>query len=142
MHRAMALQISLILIISVMPAATRAAAERGIVGGRMKIRDVTANEEVQDLGRFSVEQFNKILQESRRSHLRNYHQGGGSGGPLEFEAVVEAEKQLVSGLKYYLKIDAKQGRFTKTFDAVVVVKAWLNSKELLSFAPSPARRAN
>ena len=55
-----------------------------------------------------------------------------------FVKVVEAEKQVVSGMKYYLTIEAvnKTSGEVKVFEAVVVVKAWLRKKELVKFAPS------
>ncbi|GAB2295663.1 hypothetical protein Dimus_029817 [Dionaea muscipula] len=104
-----------------------------MVGGKMRINDVESNKEVQDLGRYSVEEFNRVAQQGR---LR-----------LEFVAVVEAYKQVVSGTKYYLKIDAdadaeqqqqsrSQSRVRNRFDAVVLVQPWLRSKKLLTFAPS------
>ncbi|GAB4851859.1 hypothetical protein Ancab_031258 [Ancistrocladus abbreviatus] len=128
-------QLSLILLIAVMTTTTQSVnAERGMVGARMKIRDVKTNKEVQDMGRFSVEQFNRNQPHERMNqHIRlRYHQT-----PLKFEAVVEAEKQVVAGIKYYLKINAAQrSGVTKTFDAVVVVVPWLQSKKLLSFAPT------
>lgn len=100
----------------------------GKVGGRTKIKDVKTNQEVQELGRYSVEQYNRG-QRQRRSN--------GSSGGLRFTEVVEAEKQVVSGIKYYLKVEAATSSgVPKTFDAVVVVKAWEHSKELLNFAPS------
>ncbi|KAM7465684.1 hypothetical protein LguiB_013246 [Lonicera macranthoides] len=102
----------------------------GKVGGRTKIKDVKTNQEVQELGRFSVEQYN-LGQRQRRSK-------GGSRG-LKFTEVVEAEKQVVSGIKYYLKVmAATSSGVPKTFDAVVVVRALEHSKELLNFAPSSA----
>lgn len=63
-----------------------------------------------------------------------------NGGDLRFYQVLEAEKQVVSGMKYYLKIEAfsKTSGEPKVFEAVVVVKPWLRSKQLLKFAPSPA----
>ncbi|KAF8388488.1 hypothetical protein HHK36_027160 [Tetracentron sinense] len=94
----------------------------GKVGGRTEIKDVKKNKEVQDLGRFSVEEFNR---NQKKKDLA-----------LVFSEVVEAQKQVVSGIKYYLKIAAVQKGMPKTFDAVVVVKAWARSKELLTFAPS------
>nr|GFC20450.1 cysteine proteinase inhibitor B-like [Tanacetum cinerariifolium] len=55
-----------------------------------------------------------------------------------FVKVVEAEKQVVSGMKYYLKVQAvnKTSGEVKVFEAVVVVKPWLRKKELVKFAPS------
>ncbi|GFY92973.1 hypothetical protein Acr_08g0013690 [Actinidia rufa] len=84
----------------------------GMVGGRTKVKDVKSNEEVQGLGKYSVEQYNRQKKKS-------------NGGDLSFEAVLEAEKQVVSGIKYYLKISAAtRDGVPKTFDAVVVVKPW------------------
>ena len=99
----------------------------GMVGGRTKVKDVKSNEEVQGLGKYSVEQYNR--------HKKS------NGGDLSFEAVLEAEKQVVSGIKYYLKISAAtRDGVPKTFDAVVVVKPWVHSKELLNFNPSSATK--
>ncbi|GFZ01518.1 hypothetical protein Acr_15g0001270 [Actinidia rufa] len=100
----------------------------GMVGGRTKVKDVKSNEEVQGLGKYSVEQYNRQKKKS-------------NGGDLSFEAVLEAEKQVVSGIKYYLKISAAtRDGVPKTFDAVVVVKPWAHSKELLNFNPSSATK--
>ncbi|KAE8677604.1 Tetratricopeptide repeat (TPR)-like superfamily protein isoform 1 [Hibiscus syriacus] len=105
------------------------------LGGRTPINDVKNNKEVQELGRFSVEEYNR----RRQGRLR--HNGGGSSSSsstaaLVFSQVVEAEKQVVSGIKYYLKIKAMQGGLTKTFESVVLVKPWAKSKDLLNFSPS------
>ncbi|XVE81212.1 hypothetical protein DITRI_Ditri15bG0044600 [Diplodiscus trichospermus] len=97
-----------------------------MVGGRTQISDVKTNKEVQELGRFSVEEYNR----------RNGRFGGKGGRELVFSEVVEAERQVVSGIKYYLKIEASQNGLTRTFESVVVVKPWLRSKELLNFSPS------
>ncbi|PSS23923.1 Cysteine proteinase inhibitor B like [Actinidia chinensis var. chinensis] len=100
----------------------------GMVGGRTKVKDVKSNEEVQGLGKYSVEQYNRQKKKS-------------NGVDLSFEAVLEAEKQVVSGIKYYLKISAAtRDGVPKTFDAVVVVKPWAHSKELLNFNPSSATK--
>lgn len=95
------------------------------MGGRMKIRDVKTNKEVQDLGKFSVEEYNRSLRQ------------GGNGGELTFVEVVEAQRQVVSGIKYYLVISAThKGGETDTFEAAVVVKPWVNTKKLLNFRRS------
>ncbi|KAK3000364.1 hypothetical protein RJ639_020517 [Escallonia herrerae] len=53
----------------------------------------------------------------------------------------EAETQVVSGIKYYLKNSAATPTDAhKIFEAVVVVKPWLHSKQLLHFLPSPATK--
>ncbi|XP_059650954.1 cysteine proteinase inhibitor B-like [Cornus florida] len=107
---------------------TPASGVGGIVGGRTKIQDVKTNQEVQELGKYSVKEYNR----SKRG------KASGGGGDLTFKEVVEAEKQVVSGIKYYLKVAATdRNGISKTFDAVVVVKAWEHSEQLLTFNPSP-----
>lgn len=94
----------------------------GKVGGRMEIKDVKRNEEVQRLGRFSVEEYNRM--------------GGSGGGEVKFAAVIAAERQVVSGTKYYLRILGIQNGERKIFDSVVIVKPWIGSKRLLDFSAS------
>ncbi|KAG8369561.1 hypothetical protein BUALT_Bualt14G0026200 [Buddleja alternifolia] len=104
------------------------------VGGRREVKDVENNKDVQDLGRFCVQEYN-------RQKAAN---GSGSSSKqqqlLSFSRVVEAETQVVSGIKYYLKISASKA----TFDAVVIVKPWMHhhSMDLLSFTPSPPPTSN
>ncbi|EEF45992.1 cysteine proteinase inhibitor 5 [Ricinus communis] len=105
-----------------------------MVGGRTQVRDVKSNEAVQELGRFCVKEFNK-------QQLRQQHGGsnGGGGELLMFSEVVAAETQVVSGIKYYLKIAASNGKGeAKVFDSVVVVKAWIDDKQLITFEPAAA----
>ncbi|PWA87489.1 Cystatin [Artemisia annua] len=92
-----------------------------IPGGRTKIKDVKNNQEVQELGRYCVEENNRKV---------------GSNG-LKFVEVVKAESQVVSGTKYYLTIKAisSKGGENSFFDAEIVVKPWVHSKELLTFRP-------
>ncbi|KAL3829273.1 hypothetical protein ACJIZ3_018075 [Penstemon smallii] len=98
------------------------------VGSKTPIENVESNKEVQDLGKYCVQEYNRQMQ-----------QKGNGGKLLMFSHVVEAATQVVSGTKYYLKISAStHGRGgAKTFDVVVVVKPWMHSKELLKFEPSP-----
>ncbi|KAL2463403.1 Cysteine proteinase inhibitor 2 [Forsythia ovata] len=100
----------------------------GMVGGRTEVKDVKNNKEVQDLGRYCVEQYNS----------KQKHSSANGSKLLSFSQVVKAEKQVVSGIKYYLKISAATSGVgvPKIFDAVVVVKPWVHSKELIKFAPS------
>ncbi|XP_062105094.1 cysteine proteinase inhibitor B [Humulus lupulus] len=108
-----------------------------MVGGRTDIEDVKTNKEVQELGQFSVEEHNRSLIRTLSRRAGN----GGAVGELKFSEVVEAQKQVVSGIKYYLKVSAvaKSGE-QRVFDSVVVVKPWMqNSRELLNFAPSTDR---
>ncbi|CAL0306340.1 unnamed protein product [Lupinus luteus] len=95
-----------------------------LVGGRSEVANVKSNEEVQELGRFSVEEYN------RRLKLRAAEE------EVKFMEVVEAEEQVVAGIKYYLKILTVQNGASRMFESVVVVKPWLKSKQLLNFAPS------
>ncbi|KAK8478188.1 hypothetical protein V6N13_055086 [Hibiscus sabdariffa] len=97
----------------------------GMVGGRRQVTDVKTNKEVQELGRFAVEEYNRNHRIRRRR-----------SGELVFSQVIEAETQVVSGIKYYLTIEAAENKLSKTFESVVVVKPWLRSKELLHFSPS------
>ena len=93
----------------------------------MVIRDVASNKEVQELGRFSVEEFNR---RQRRNHR------AAAGEEWKFSEVLEGQKQIVSGIKYYLKVSAIKGGENRIFDSVVVVKPWIHSRQLLNFAPS------
>lgn len=103
-----------------------------IVGGRTKVANVENDKEIQDLGKFSVSQYNEL------QHQKGNGGDRGRSGDLKFVKVVAAETQVVSGIKYYLKIVAavSGGKKKTTFDAEVVVQAWKKSKQLLSFAPS------
>ncbi len=104
-----------------------------VVGGRTKVPDVKTNKEIQDLGRYSVKEYNR---------LQRRRQGSNGGGDLKFSEVIAAEKQVVSGTKYYLKVAAFEASsgVPKTFDAELVVKPWAHSKQLLNFAPSPSTK--
>ncbi|MFS7907713.1 putative Cystatin domain-containing protein [Helianthus anomalus] len=100
------------------------------LGGRTKVEDVKTNKEIQAMGKYSVEEYNRL----RRS------QPGNNEGELTFSQVMEAEQQVVAGMKYYLTIEtlSKSSGDPKVFQAVVEVKPWLHSKKLLKFAPSTA----
>ncbi|KAL9232741.1 hypothetical protein vseg_007812 [Gypsophila vaccaria] len=100
----------------------------------MEVKDVKNNKEVQELGKFSVQEYNNNLLDNP---IRDVV---GRAGPLRFIEVVEAQRQVVAGLKYYLKVVAMQshdsGPRKTTFDAVVVVKPWVESKQLVHFGPT------
>lgn len=87
-----------------------------------------SNKEIQDLGKYAVDEYNRS---PRRLD---------SPSPpllLIFKEVVKAEKQVVSGMKYYLTISTKsKNGIPKMFDSEVVVKPWDHSKKMLKFAPS------
>ncbi|KAJ9187055.1 hypothetical protein P3X46_002551, partial [Hevea brasiliensis] len=65
--------------------------------GLMPVEDVKNNMEVQALGRFSVEDFNK--------KLRRHNNGVGHG--LLFSEVVEAQVHFLEGSTYFMKIAAR-----------------------------------
>ncbi|CAK8578438.1 unnamed protein product [Lathyrus sativus] len=103
-----------------------------MVGGKTEIANVRTNKEVQELGRFAVEEFNRSVKVRKEGE-----------GELRFVEVVEAQQQVVSGIKYYMKIwvtqaknDGAESEDSAMFDSVVLVKPWLSSKHLLHFAPS------
>lgn len=105
----------------------------GSLGGRTKVEDVERDKEVQEMGEYAVDEYNQ------QQHLMGSVVIG--RGDLEFRQVVEAEKQVVSGIKYYLKIEAANSvGATKKFDAEVVVQPWKESKHLLNFGPSPLNK--
>ncbi|CAL1404362.1 unnamed protein product [Linum trigynum] len=117
---------------------------RGIlVGARSEVKDVRTNREIQELGRFSVAEFN--FQQQKQRIVK---QSGGSEEEqrlLMFDEVVEAERQVVSGIKYYLKIQTTRSDSNRVqvYDAVVVVKPWLDHRQLVHFTPSsPSYSAN
>lgn len=128
----------LLLVVLTAVFCSPAAAIGGKVGGRTELKNVKANKEVQELGRYCVQEYNRQLQQKAN--------GSSSAATklLVFSQVVGAETQVVSGIKYYLKISAATrggGEAARTFEAVVVVKPWVhNSKQLLNFAPSSPPR--
>lgn len=106
------------------------AAAPPILGAPREIKNVKNNTEVQELGRFCVQEYNKRLQQSK---------GPNAGARLlSFSEVVAAKSQVVAGTKYYLTISAVAGGAAKKYDAVAVVVPWRHSRELMSFAPSTA----
>ncbi|MBA0616253.1 hypothetical protein Godav_016315 [Gossypium davidsonii] len=97
-----------------------------VVGGKTPVEDVEKDKAMQALGRFAVEEHNK--------NKKNY---GDTSNPIKFSQVVRAEKQIVSGIKYFLTIEGMENGKKKTFDSIVLIKPWSKSKDkkLLSFSP-------
>ncbi|KAJ4946667.1 hypothetical protein NE237_005542 [Protea cynaroides] len=109
----------------------------GMVGGKKEVKDVKNKAEIQDLGRFSVEEYNK--NQYRYQQDQGWFSGNGGRGrdlSLKFKEVVKAQTQIVSGFKYFLTISVSQDRVSKTYDAIVIMKPWVHSKQLITFAPS------
>lgn len=130
------LPLSLFLVCSIILAllsTVRVEASGPIAGGIEEIPNVKANKDVQDLGKYCVCEYNK----NTGKYIKD---GSGAGGPVTFLEVVEGKQQVVAGIKYYLKISAKNSSGEpKIFDAEVVERLWEKTKprELLTFAPSP-----
>ncbi|KAH1089537.1 hypothetical protein J1N35_016794 [Gossypium stocksii] len=115
------LAITLLLIIF-----TPVNGHRTIVGGKTPVEDVENDKAMQALGRFAVEEHNK-----------NQENDGDTSNQIKFSQVVGAEKQIVSGIKYFLTIEGMENGKSKMFDSVVLIKPWSKSedKELISFSP-------
>ncbi|GAB2295662.1 hypothetical protein Dimus_029816 [Dionaea muscipula] len=126
-----ALLISLILVVAAAASATHVVAI-GTMGGRKEMDDARSNKEIEELGRFCVDEYNK----NQRNKQSRRQGGDGAPIPLEFESVVTAEKQVEAGIKYYLTINAKEGDTVKEFTAEVVDYPARNKKELLNFSPA------
>lgn len=98
---------------------------RGPVGGQVDVPDPTHDKMVQELGRFSVDEYNKSLLDNSN---------GQDVVLLTFYEVVKARIKLVSGLEYYLTIAASDGMGNvQTYDATVFFQPWTNTTQLLSF---------
>ncbi|CAL5425412.1 unnamed protein product [Camellia sinensis] len=54
---------------------------------------------------------------------------------LEFSKVVNAKKQVVSGMMYYITLEATNGGQKKAYEAKVWEKSWMKFKELREFKP-------
>ncbi|MCD9638863.1 hypothetical protein HAX54_023023 [Datura stramonium] len=101
------------------------------VGGRTPIKDVKTNKKIQELGRYCVEEYNQSL----RKYKQTMQDDNIDDEFLSFVEVVDAETQVVSGIKYYLKISVFSSGIPKLFDAELVIKPWEEKKELIHFLP-------
>ncbi|ONK67481.1 uncharacterized protein A4U43_C05F500 [Asparagus officinalis] len=90
----------------------------GMPGGIQDRRMGENDAEMEELGRFAVDEHNK-----QQNTL------------LEFAGVVNAKEQVVAGTMYYLTVEAIEGGKKKLYEAKVWVKPWLNFKELQEFTP-------
>ncbi|KAI3897129.1 hypothetical protein MKX03_025991 [Papaver bracteatum] len=90
-------------------------------GGIFPIKDVKTNKEVQEVGKYAVDEYN-----------REFKKG------LTFKEVVQAQKQVVAGFKYYFKVSAIENGKFNLYDAVVFLRASTRppSYSLISFNPS------
>lgn len=99
------------------------------VGGRTPIKDVKTNKKIQELGKYCVEEYNHSLKKYNHIMQKDNIEF------LNFVEVLEAETQIVSGIKYYLKISTFTLGMVKIFDAELVIKSWEKKKELIHFSP-------
>ncbi|GLU18988.1 hypothetical protein SLE2022_352600 [Rubroshorea leprosula] len=52
---------------------------------------------------------------------------------LEFKKMMNAKEQVVSGMMYYITLEAMDGDKKKVYEAKVWEKPWLNFKEVQEF---------
>ncbi|KAK7306410.1 hypothetical protein VNO77_44349 [Canavalia gladiata] len=122
--------VTLTILVTLLSVLSSASCAR-LIGGKTEIAEVRRNREVQELGRFAVEEYNRGLK------LWGNFDEDDRKEELKFGEVVEAQQQVVSGIKYYLKISATTcNGVDGMFSSVVVVKPWLHSKQLLRFGPT------
>ncbi|KAH0470821.1 hypothetical protein IEQ34_000544 [Dendrobium chrysotoxum] len=97
------------------------------VGGWTDIPDAASNLEVRDIGRYSVDEYNRRLR-------------GRGEAPITFSSVLNGRRQVVSGIKYHLRVAAvgSHGIDHLTFDAVLITHPSIpeRSRDLLSFTRS------
>ncbi|KAG5404132.1 hypothetical protein IGI04_010251 [Brassica rapa subsp. trilocularis] len=123
-----------LLVVAVVTPSANAIRKSVVLGGKSDVPNVQTNMEVQELGRYCVEQFNLHEQSGKGNVASSIERA--VLNPLTFSRVVSAQQQVVAGLKYYLRIEVTQPDGTnRMFDSVVVVQPWLHSKTLLGFTP-------
>ncbi|WZZ39671.1 hypothetical protein YC2023_035930 [Brassica napus] len=123
-----------LLVVAVVTPSANAIRKFVVLGGKSDVPNVQTNMEVQELGRYCVEQFNLHEQSGKGNVASSIDRA--VLNPLTFSRVVSAQQQVVAGLKYYLRIEVTQPDGTnRMFDSVVVVQPWLHSKTLLGFTP-------
>ncbi|XP_019702175.1 cysteine proteinase inhibitor 12 [Elaeis guineensis] len=88
------------------------------LGGVHDAKEIQNSVEIEELARFAVEEHNK-----KANTL------------LEFGRVVKVKEQVVSGIIYYITIEASDGGKKKLYEAKVWVKPWMKFKELQEFIP-------
>ncbi|KAJ0259919.1 Cysteine proteinase inhibitor 2 [Hirschfeldia incana] len=123
-----------VLVIAVVTPSANATRKSVVLGGKSDVPNVQTNMEIQELGRYCVEQFNQ-MEESEQGNAASIADTAVLN-PLNFSRVLSAQKQVVAGLKYDLRIEVTQPDGTsRMFDSVVVIQPWLHSKKLLGFTP-------
>ncbi|XP_078182692.1 cysteine proteinase inhibitor A-like [Carex rostrata] len=85
-------------------------------GIQQSFTDATNNLEMEMLGRFAINEYN-----SNKNSL------------LGFVRVVKVAQQIVSGIMYYLTIEAKNGTAVNLYEAKIWVQPWSNFRKLQDF---------
>ncbi|KAJ4724522.1 Cysteine proteinase inhibitor [Melia azedarach] len=86
------------------------------VGGLRDMQGTSNSLEIEDLGRFAVDQHNKK-----------------QNAMLQYGKVLTAKQQVVAGTMYHLTLEAQDGDKKKVYEAKVWEKPWLKFKELTEF---------
>eukprot|EP00252_Welwitschia_mirabilis_P026897 TRINITY_DN8_c0_g1_i1.p1 TRINITY_DN8_c0_g1~~TRINITY_DN8_c0_g1_i1.p1 ORF type:complete len:212 (+),score=37.70 TRINITY_DN8_c0_g1_i1:69-704(+) len=89
------------------------------LGGLREVHGFQNSRDIEDLGKFAVEQYNSK-----------------ENAALSFNRVVKAQEQVVSGTMYHLTIEGNEGNEPKLYKAKVWVKPWQNHKSLEDFQPA------
>lgn len=92
--------------------------EMTTLGGISEVQPEQNSAEIEDLGRFAVEEHNK-----KENAL------------LHFSRVVKAKQQVVSGILHHITLEVIEEGQKKLYEAKVWVQSWLNSKKLHEFNP-------
>ncbi|XP_020205468.1 cystatin [Cajanus cajan] len=86
------------------------------MGGISQVEGSQNSDTINSLARFAVDEHNKK-----------------ENAVLEFVKVVNAKQQVVSGMVYYITLEAKDGEKKNVYETKVWVKPWLDYKEILEF---------
>ncbi|GLU18981.1 hypothetical protein SLE2022_352540 [Rubroshorea leprosula] len=85
-------------------------------GGVKEVEGSANSVKIENLARFAVAEHNKK-----------------ENSALEYKKVVNAKEQVVSGMMYYITLEAMDGDKKKVYEAKVWEKPWLNFKEVQEF---------
>lgn len=117
----MATAASFIILFLFFIVATFLSPSMAVLGGTHRVPLPHHTPELHDVAKFAVDQHNS-RQNSHFSLVR----------------LISAQKQVVSGVMYYLTVEVETGGLKKLYEAKVWEKAWQNFKSLESFEPVAA----
>ncbi|KAG4924005.1 hypothetical protein GYH30_049571 [Glycine max] len=87
-----------------------------MIGGISQVEGSQNSATIDRLAHFAVDEHNKK-----------------ENAVLEFVKVVNVKQQVVSGMLYYITLEAKDGEKNKVYETKVWVKPWLDFKEIQEF---------